>query len=77
MIWPRIIAALWKPLAWLGGLLSVYVMGRADARQKAALDAAENELQAIERIVNADHGAGLSDAERVQRLEAIAKRLGG
>lgn len=34
MIWLRIIAALWKPLAALLAVLSVYGKGRADARQK-------------------------------------------
>ncbi len=35
MIWLRIIAALWKPLAALLAVLGVYGKGRADARQKA------------------------------------------
>lgn len=34
MIWLRIIAALWKPLAALLAVLGVYGKGRADARQK-------------------------------------------
>jgi len=35
VIWLRIIAALWKPLAALLAVLGVYGKGRSDARQKA------------------------------------------
>lgn len=77
MIWARLALALWKPIAALLAMLGLYAKGRADARQKAALDAARDDLKAHERMNDAETGIGASDAERIKRLREFADRYGG
>jgi len=70
--------------AWLLGLFTVVASVVAVWRKivtgrdnKHKLDRAEADLDAHERMNDADTGADLSDAERRKRLQSIADRLDG
>ena len=72
----RIVAALTALTAILAVLGAVYGKGRSDARKaRAAADDREyrNERKKIDAEIS---GIGASDAERIDRLQSIAKRRG-
>lgn len=63
-------------LAFFAGLLAVYGKGRGDAAAAARRRKLEGEINAHNRINDADLGGGATDAERVKRLHGIADKLG-
>ena len=83
MIWDLISGLLpnvWGYVAAAGaallGVLAAYVKGRRDAKAKAENKAMKEDLEAHERINEADLGIGASDAERVERLRDFAAKHG-
>ena len=54
MILLRLIALFWKPIAALLGVGALYLKGRADARQKAKLQAQKQYIETSKRMDNAD-----------------------
>jgi hypothetical protein len=67
---------LWAALAGAVGLLAVWLGGRRSAKTAAKIETLKSEVQAHDRITNADTGAGLSDDQRIDRLRDYAKRHG-
>ena len=57
-------------------LVAMWFGGRRAGKNAVKLDAAEQELDAHDRINKADVGAGLSDGDRVKRLRDYSKRHG-
>ena len=67
----RLLAALWKPLAWLLGALGLYAKGGADARRQAENKALRANEEAQERGRNAvanENRLGGDNADLVDRL---------
>jgi hypothetical protein len=54
MILLRLLLALWKPIATLLGFGATYLKGRADARQKATLQAQKTYINKRKAMDNAD-----------------------
>lgn len=75
-IWRLIVGGLWKPVLAVLGLVGIYAKGRRDAKAKAENKAMKEDLEAHERINEADLGIGASDAERVERLRDFAAKHG-
>lgn len=76
IIWKLILGGLWKPLLAVLGAAGLYAKGRSDAKAKAENKAMKEDLEAHERINEADLGIGASDAERVERLRDFAAKHG-
>lgn len=70
--WPYIAGA----LGILGALFLGRRQGRVNERDRQAAKDAKADLQAHERINNAETGSGMSDAERVDRLRDFAAKHG-
>ena len=69
----------WEWLAAIGGIIALaatWLGGRKSGKTAVKLDAAQKELAAHDRLNETDTGADLTDDERVERLRAIARRLG-
>lgn len=68
-------------LAALGALIAAFVVayfkGRKDSAIVAENQHLKSEIDAHERINDADTGGGATDAERVKRLQHMADKLGG
>jgi hypothetical protein len=66
-------------LAALGALVAAlamaYLKGRADKSADAGKDQLEMEIDAHERINDADTGGGATDGERIKRLREMASQL--
>lgn len=66
-------------LAALGALVAAlamaYLKGRADKSADARKDRLEMEIDAHERINDADTGGGATDSERIKRLREMASQL--
>lgn len=66
-------------LAALGALVvaiaMAYLKGRADKSADARKDQLEMEVDAHERINDADTGGGATDSERIKRLREMASQL--
>lgn len=66
-------------LAAFGALLVAFVVtylkGRADSAAAARHDQLKSEVDAHERISNADTGGGATDGERIERLRDMAAQL--
>lgn len=79
--WLLIPAPIRRALAWIGGALAVafgfYQAGRRSAHQDNEQAETERELEAHERMNDADLGIGASDDDVVKRLRDYAKRNGG
>ena len=80
MIWALIPAWLKRAVAWLlAGLVAfagIWGLAKRDARREAKTETLQDEVQAHDRITNADTGGGLSDDQRIDRLRQYAKRHG-
>lgn len=78
MIWALIPGPIKRALAWLvAGLVAVWAIrlgAKREARQDAALEAAERYAKTAERIDHADTGIGASDGERIKRLCEFAAK---
>ena len=57
-------------------LASIWLGGRKSGQTAAKIDKLQDEVEAHERITNANTGAGLSDDQRIERLHQYAKRHG-
>lgn len=68
-------------LAALGALIAAFVVayfkGRKDSAIVAKNQHLKSEIDAHERINDADTGGGATDAERIKRLQHMADKLGG
>lgn len=68
-------------LAALGALIAAFVVayfkGRKDSAIVAENQHLKSEIDAHERINDADTGGGATDAERIKRLQQMADKLGG
>lgn len=68
-------------LAALGALIAAFIVayfkGRKDSAIVAENQHLKSEIDAHERINDADTGGGATDAERVKRLQHMADKLGG
>ncbi len=68
-------------LAALGALIAAFVVayfkGRKDSAMVAENRHLKSEIDAHERINDADTGGGATDAERIKRLQRMADKLGG
>ena len=68
-------------LAALGALIAAFVVayfkGRKDSAIVAENQHLKSEIDAHERINDADTGSGATDAERIKRLQHMADKLGG
>jgi len=63
-------------IAAFAAFLAAYGKGRADAKAKRAADELKQEVQAHDRINQADTGAGLADDDRIDRLREFAAKHG-
>ena len=57
-------------------LASIWLGGRKAGKTAAKIDKLQDEVEAHERITNANTGTGLSDDQRIKRLHDYAKRHG-
>ena len=57
-------------------LAATWLGGRKAGKTAAKIDKLQDEVEAHERITNANTGAGLSDDQRIERLHQYAKRHG-
>lgn len=68
-------------LVALGALIAAFVVayfkGRKDSAIVAENQHLKSEIDAHERINDADTGGGATDAERIKRLQHMADKLGG
>ena len=68
-------------MAALGALIAAFVVayfkGRKDSAIVAENQHLKSEIDAHERINDADTGGGATDAERIKRLQHMADKLGG
>lgn len=68
-------------LAALGALIAAFIVayfkGRKDSAIVAENQHLKSEIDAHERINDADTGGGATDAERIKRLQHMADKLGG
>lgn len=68
-------------LATLGALIAAFIVayfkGRKDSAIVAENQHLKSEIDAHERINDADTGGGATDAERIKRLQHMADKLGG
>ena len=66
-------------LAALGALIAAfvaaYLKGRGDSAARAENQKLEAEIDAHERINDADTGGGATDGERIKRLRDMANQL--
>lgn len=66
-------------LAALGALIAAfvaaYLKGRGDSAARAETQKLEAEIDAHERINDADTGGGATDGERIKRLRDMADKL--
>ena len=78
MTWLK--ARIWAALSGLGALLAVvggiYLKGRSDARKSAQLKQQREYINERKKIDAEISGIGGTDAERIDRLQSIAKRRG-
>jgi hypothetical protein len=67
-------------LAAIGAVLAAFVVayfkGRADSAMVAQNQRLKSEMDAHERINDADTGGGATDVERIKRLREMAAKLG-
>ena len=71
-----ITSGLWRPIAAVLGAIGVYLAGRRGAAQKAEKKAMRIDLDAHERLNDADLGHGATDDERIKRLRQFADKHG-
>lgn len=80
-LWLLIPAPIRRLLTWMGGAAAVafgfYQAGRRSAHQDNEVDELQNEVEAHERLNQADTGSGDSDAVLRRKLRDYAKRNGG
>jgi hypothetical protein len=57
-------------------LASIWLGGRKAGKTAAKIDKLQDEVEAHERITNANTGTGLSDDQRIKRLRDYTKRHG-
>jgi hypothetical protein len=78
MIWLK--ARMWAALSALGAILAVvgvvYGKGRSDARKSAQVREQRDYINERKKIDAEIGSVGASDAERISRLQSIAKRRG-
>jgi hypothetical protein len=60
--------------ASLGLLASVWFVGYRNAMTRNKQKANESEIEAHERINDAETGVGVTDADRIKRLQDLGKR---
>ena len=73
----RIKALLAGLAAFLAALLWAAIMLLRNYKKQVQIDTLEGEVEAHERINQADTGVGATDAERVKRLQRMADKWGG
>jgi hypothetical protein len=76
MIGRIIVGALWKPIAAALAFAGLWLKLRSDAKARADLQDAKEELEGHDRITDADLGLGATDGDRVKRLREFADRHG-
>jgi hypothetical protein len=76
MILSKIYGWLAAVAASLGVLASVWFVGYRNAMTRNKQKANESEIEAHERINNAETGVGATDADRIERLQDMGKRWG-
>jgi hypothetical protein len=74
MILSKIYGWLAAVAASLGLLASVWFVGYRNAMTRNKQKANESELEAHERINDAETGVGATDADRIDRLQDMGKR---
>jgi hypothetical protein len=74
MILSKIYGWLAAVAASLGLLASVWIVGYRNAMTRNRHKAAESELEAHERINDAETGVGATDADRIKRLQDMGER---
>jgi hypothetical protein len=72
LISSRLGRAVSAALAFVAALGAAYLKGRSRGRTDARQDAQEKELEAHDRINEADTGSGATDAERRERLRHLS-----
>jgi hypothetical protein len=60
---------------FLVAFVTTYLKGRADSATAARHDQLKSEVDAHERINDADTGGGSTDSERIKRLREMASQL--
>jgi hypothetical protein len=70
----RLLAALWKPLAWLLGALGLYGKGRADAARARDLRAAREYQKTMEKAHDAPVHTDAAAARRRMRARKPDQR---
>jgi hypothetical protein len=73
LISSRLGRAVSAALAFVAALGAAYLKGRSRGRTDAKQDAQERELEAHDRINEADTGSGATDAERIKRLQRMGQ----
>lgn len=66
----------WKPIAFLLAAIGLYLKGRSDDAARANSRKMKEELEAHERVNEADLGLGATDGDRIERLREFADRHG-
>lgn len=74
MMWARLKLYFAAIALFIAGLVALYAKGRADARMATAQRRLQDEVDAHDRITNADTGIGASDAERIKRLQHLGQQ---
>jgi len=59
----------------IAALAALYAKWRSDVRAAVARRRLQDEVDAHDRINNADTGGGATDAERIARLHGLADKL--
>ena len=75
IVWLRIKSYVAGLGLFLAGIFLVYSRGKSDARRAAQQRRLQGEVDAHDRITNADTGIGATDAERIKRLRDMADKL--
>lgn len=61
--------------ALITAFLTAYLKGRSDSAARAENQQLKSEIDAHERINDADTGGGATDSERIKRLREMAAQL--
>lgn len=61
--------------ALIAALFAAYLKGRGDSAARAETQKLKAEIDAHERINDADTGGGATDGERIKRLRDMADKL--
>jgi hypothetical protein len=73
-VWFRVKSYLAALGLFLAGITLVYSKGKSDARDAASRKRLQDEVDAHDRITDADTGGGATDAERIKRLQHLGQQ---